>query len=161
MPKEIKEQQNQEEVVETEKAPETKEEPKVEEKQEQPVENKVEEKQEEQPEQQPQENGVENQEQPTEEQAKVEEVEETPANAIRVEDLVTKQDLQEMLGAFTAKLDAIIKENQDLKDANSKLQEKYETGDFGTENKVGGMGNQNMVKKDSYQSFEEYAKQFM
>lgn len=96
-----------------------------------------------------------------EDKAVVDSVEEgTQPNAIRVEDLVTKADLQEMLNAFNAKLDAIIKENTDLKEANSKMHDKYEVGNFGTDSKKGIMGNGD-TKTTSYQSFDEYAKQFM
>ena len=97
-------------------------------------------------------------EEESDENPKVEEIEEVKPNAIRVEDIVTKADLQEILSAFNAKLDAIIKENQDLKDANSKMHEKYEVGDFGNEIKNGTM---NVKPASQYQSFDEYSKQFM
>lgn len=74
----------------------------------------------------------------------------TAGNGTRVEDLVTKDELMEKLAAFEAKYDALLKENQDLKD-------KYENKDFG------GYQRQGMVPKDKElnQSFEEYSKNFM
>lgn len=89
---------------------------------------------------------------PTEEEAPVvQEVDETaPANGIRVEDLVTKDELMERLSAMEAKFDAVVKENQDLKD-------KYENKDFGNTAKKG------MPEKDKLanSTFEEYSRQFM
>ena len=81
----------------------------------------------------------------------VQEVDETaPANGIRVEDLVTKEELMERLSAMEAKFDAVVKENQDLKD-------KYENKDFGNNAKKG------MPEKDKLanSTFEEYSRQFM
>lgn len=69
---------------------------------------------------------------------------------IRVEDLVTKEELLEKLSAMDAKLNAVIKENEDLKD-------KYENHDFGNMQKKG------MDVKDSplvYESYDEYCKKF-
>lgn len=82
-------------------------------------------------------------------QQQVAEVEPT-GNGIRLEDLVTKDDLTERLSAIEAKLDAVIKENMDLKD-------KYENKDFGNFQKKG------MIEKDKQAntSFEEYSKNFM
>ena len=88
---------------------------------------------------------------------------ETP-NAIPVEDLVTKEDLKQALEAFSAKLDAVLKENKDLTEKlansekeNSGLKEKYEDKDFG------GMTKQGVVPKDNdaNDSFDEYSKKFM
>lgn len=71
-------------------------------------------------------------------------------NGIRVDDLVTKDELCERLAALEAKYDAVIKENQDLKD-------KYENKDFG------GFQRQGVMQKDksANSSFDEYSKQFM
>lgn len=69
---------------------------------------------------------------------------------IRVEDLVTKEELLEKLSAMDAKLNAVIKENEDLKD-------KYENHDFGNMQKKG------MDVKDNprvYESYDEYCKKF-
>lgn len=74
---------------------------------------------------------------------------EPQGNGIRVEDLVTKSELMERLAAFEAKFDALIKENQDLKD-------KYENKNFGNTQRQG------MMPKDksANSSFDEYSKQF-
>lgn len=75
---------------------------------------------------------------------------EQQGNGIRVEDLVTKDELMERLGAMEAKFQAVLKENEDLK-------EKYENKNFGNFQKQG------MLEKDKQanSSFEEYAKQFI
>lgn len=86
----------------------------------------------------------------------VEEVE--PAgNGVRVEDLVTKDDLAEKLAALEAKFDAVIKENGDLKNEVSRLQDKYEDKDFG------GLSAQGVMQKDenANSTFDEYSKKFM
>lgn len=104
------------------------------------------------------------------EQVEVQETEPT-GNGVRVEDLVTKDELAERLAAFEAKFDAVIKENTDLKEQNSKLQEslsnantqvadmkdKYETEDFGNSQRKG-VQTQNKSANDT---FAEYAKRFM
>lgn len=88
---------------------------------------------------------------------------ETP-NAIPVEDLVTKEDLKQALEAFSAKLDAVLKENKDLTEKlansekeNSGLKEKYEDKDFGDMSKKGVITKDN----DANDSFDEYSKKFM
>lgn len=89
---------------------------------------------------------------------------EPQGNGIRVEDLVTKEILAERLAAFEAKFDAVVKENQDLKEKLSEkndelngMKDKYETKDFGNFQKQG------MQVKDKHanSSFDEYSKQFM
>ena len=69
-----------------------------------------------------------------------------------------------MLDGFSAKLDAVLKENKDLKEKlaeketeNGNLKEKYENHDFGNTAKKG------VQAKDtkSIDTFEEYSKQFM
>lgn len=101
-----------------------------------------------------------------EEQEPTEEVQETQTagNGIRVEDLVTKDMLADRLSALEAKFDAVVKENEDLKNALSQksdelngMKDKYENKDFGN------MQKQGMMEKDKYanSSFDEYSKQFM
>lgn len=79
-------------------------------------------------------------------------VEETPTtgNAVRVEDLVTVDQLKDALSALEAKLDAIVQENKTLKD-------KYEETDFGAPAKKGVDGS----KGEPMESFDSYAKKFM
>ena len=87
-------------------------------------------------------------------------VNETPAvgNGIRVEDIVTKDDLKIALDSLSAKLDAIIKENTDLKAANEHIRQKYEdNGDFGGEQKQG----LDTKQRSANETFAEYSKQFM
>lgn len=85
-------------------------------------------------------------------------------NGISIDDVVTKDFLKEMLDGFSAKLDAVLKENKDLKEKlaeketeNGNLKEKYENHDFGNTAKKG------VQAKDtkSIDTFEEYSKQFM
>lgn len=94
------------------------------------------------------------QQNPTE--PKVESVEPT-GNGVRVEDIVTKDMLAERLSAFEAKFEAVVKENNDLKNKLSTMEDKYENKDFGNFNKQG------MLPKDkeANSSFDEYSKQFM
>ena len=63
---------------------------------------------------------------------------EPQGNGIRVEDLVTKEMLAERLSTLEAKFDAVVKENNDLKDKLSSkseeldgMKDKYENKDFG------------------------------
>lgn len=91
-------------------------------------------------------------EQPTDEpeqQAQVNNVE-SQGNGIRIEDLVTKEDLNERFSALEAKFAAVVKENQDLK-------EKYENQDFGTSAKKG----VDKPDKDFNSSFDEYSSKYM
>ena len=89
---------------------------------------------------------------------------ETQGNGVDINDLVTKEMLTEALKSMEAKFDAVVKENQDLKDKLSQskqdaddLREKYENKDFGNFNKQG------MIAKDKQANatFDEYSKQFM
>ena len=73
-------------------------------------------------------------------------------NGVRVEDLVTKDELAERFAALEAKYDAVIKENQDLKN-------KYENKDFGTYQKQGLLPQDETQKQ--YESFDAYSKKFM
>lgn len=97
-------------------------------------------------------------EEPTEDTAQQEQVQETEptGNGIRIEDLVTKEELADRLSAMEAKFDAVLKENGDLKNKLSAMEEKYENKDFGNLQKQG------MLEKDKQanSTFEEYARQF-
>ena len=81
-------------------------------------------------------------------------VQETPpqGNGVRVEDLVTKEELAEKFAALEAKYEAVIKENTDLKN-------KYENPDFGNHQRQG------LVPQDEeqrqYEDFDAYSKKFM
>lgn len=81
-------------------------------------------------------------------------VQETPpqGNGVRVEDLVTKEELAEKFAALEAKYEAVIKENTDLKN-------KYENPDFGNHQRQG------LVPQDEeqrqYEDFDSYSKKFM
>lgn len=89
-------------------------------------------------------------------QPQVQEVEEQ-GNGIRINDLVTKDELADRLSAIEAKFDAVVKENEDLKNKLVAMQDKYENKDFGNNS-----GNNISTKsKDVYSSFSEYSKQFM
>lgn len=81
---------------------------------------------------------------------------ETDGNGVRIEDLVTKEELAERLSAMEAKFDAVLKENGDLKNKLSAMEDKYENKDFGNFQKQG------MIEKDKQanSTFDEYAKQF-
>ena len=85
-------------------------------------------------------------------------------NGIRIEDLVTKEEMLERCAAFEAKYEAIVKENTDLKNELSKakeesngLKEKYENKDFGS------FGSKGVPEKnkDANETFDSYSKQFM
>lgn len=81
---------------------------------------------------------------------------ETAGNGVRIEDLVTKEELADRLSALEAKFDAVLKENGDLKNKLSAMEDKYENKDFGNFQKQG------MLEKDKQanSTFDEYAKQF-
>lgn len=102
-------------------------------------------------------------EEPKPENPEVQEVEPV-GNGVRIEDLVTKDELMERLSAFEAKFDALVKENTDLKDQLAKSQEetnglkdKYENKDFGN------ISRQGVIEKDksANETFDNYAKQFL
>lgn len=85
-------------------------------------------------------------------------------NGININDLVTKDMLAERLSALEAKLDAVFKENQDLKEELSKakeetngLKDKYENKDFGGNSRQGVQTKNNSANE----TFEEYAKRFL
>lgn len=107
-----------------------------------------------------------------EDEGKVVEKEVQGANAIRVEDIVTKEELNEKMQAFEAKFLALAEENKQLKDELAKekegkekaeteteaLKNKYERSDFGNIATKGAGSNSD--KGSSYQSFDEYSKNF-
>jgi hypothetical protein len=76
--------------------------------------------------------------------------EDSSAIGIAVGDLVTKEELMEKLSALEAKFDAVVKENEDLKD-------KYENKDFGNNVRKGVMEKDKIANS----TFEEYSRQFM
>ena len=89
---------------------------------------------------------------------------EPQGNGIDINDLVTKDMLAQRLSALEAKFDAVVKENQDLKDQlYSKSEEldgmkdKYENKDFGNFQKQGVQ----VRDRQANSSFDEYSKQFM
>lgn len=86
-----------------------------------------------------------------------------PLLGVRVEDIVTKNDLSQALASLSAKLDAVIKENEDLKNKltevkgeNEGLRNKYEDKDFGSMSKQGFTGKQ----ESAYESYDDYFKKF-
>lgn len=82
--------------------------------------------------------------------AQVNQTDDSQRNGVRVEDLVTKDELMERLSAMEAKFESVVKENKDLKD-------KYENKDFGN------MQRQGMLPKDRQANscFDDYSKTFM
>ena len=78
-------------------------------------------------------------------------------NGVRVEDLITKEEFESRFAALESKYDAVVKENSDLKDALSKMKEKYEDPNFGDYQKKG------VAEKDDIanDTFDSYSKQFM
>ena len=87
---------------------------------------------------------------------RVEQTEEQ-GNGVRLEDLVTKDDLAERLSAFEAKFEAILAENKALTEKLAQMSEKYEEHDFG------GFTRQGVQQKDSFanETFDSYSKQFL
>ena len=130
----------------------TEEKEKVEEK---PVEEK--EKVEEKPEEKVEKESVETQPDEIKEPENTVQETEPSGNGVAIDDLVTKDELTARLAAFEAKFDSVVKENQDLKDKISGMQEKYENKDFGASQKQG------LQKQDrsANESFEEYSRNFM
>ena len=89
---------------------------------------------------------------------------EPQGNGIPIEELVTKDMLAQRLAAFEAKFNAVVKENQDLKEQLSSkseeldgMKDKYENKDFGNFQKQG----MQVKDKQANSSFDEYSKQFM
>lgn len=81
-------------------------------------------------------------------------------NGIPLEAVALKEDVLQMLEPLNAKLDALAKENTDLREQNAGLiarLDKYEKGDFGSLSQVGDPKG----TKEKYKGFEEYSKQFM
>lgn len=79
-------------------------------------------------------------------------------NGMRIDDLVTKDEFADRIASLEAKLDAVIKENVDLKNQNSELKDKYEEKDFGVATKKGSLDKDDSTK---YSSFDEYSKNFI
>ncbi len=97
---------------------------------------------------------------PTEQVAEIE----PEGNGRSIDDYMLKDDVMALISALNAKIDAVVKENSDLKDAKAKadseaedLRNKYEKGDFGTNQKQGVMAKDKTANED----FESYSKQFM
>lgn len=100
-----------------------------------------------------------------EEQPQVKEQVNDDFTGIDISQVALKDDVNAKLDAMNAKLEAIIKENQDLKDKlsnaekeNQDLHSKYEKGDFGNN------AERNFGEKDfgqSYESADDYLKKFM
>ena len=93
----------------------------------------------------------------------VAEVEES-GNGRDINDYALKDDVMQLIQALNAKIDAVVKENGDLKeklagkdDELNGMREKYETKDFGNTQRQGVM----TKDKDANDTFEEYAKSFM
>lgn len=78
-------------------------------------------------------------------------------NGVRIEDVVLKSELEDRLAALESKLNAVIKENEDLKNQNSELKGKYEEHDFGNTTKKGILGTAAEVKTEK---FDDYAQNF-
>lgn len=93
----------------------------------------------------------------TEEEEKIVENVSPDTNGVRIEDVVLKSELEDRLAALEAKLNSVIKENEDLKDQNSELIGKYEEHDFGKTTKKGILGTAAEVKTEK---FEDYAQNF-
>ena len=106
----------------------------------------------------PQKDGEENVDETIEKSAinQVQTTEET-GNGVRIEDLVTKEELSERLSSLEAKFESVLKENGDLKNKLAEMQDKYENKDFGNFQRQGVA----VKNKDANSSFDEYSKQFM
>lgn len=100
---------------------------------------------------------VDSEELTEEEEEKIVENVSPDTNGVRIEDVVLKSELEDRLAALEAKLNSVIKENEDLKDQNSELIGKYEEHDFGKTTKKGILGTAAEVKTEK---FEDYAQNF-
>ena len=83
---------------------------------------------------------------------------EPEGNGVPLDLVVLKPYLDERLAAFEAKLDAVLKENADLKSELSATKDRYETKDFGNAQR---QGMQEMKNRGANDTFDEYSKQFM
>jgi uncharacterized protein involved in exopolysaccharide biosynthesis len=104
---------------------------------------------------------------PTEQVVEVDE----SGNGRDINEYALKEDVMQLVQALNAKLDAVVKENSDLKEKlagkddelhNKEnelngMREKYENKDFGNTQKQGIM----TKDKSANETFEEYAKSFM
>lgn len=91
----------------------------------------------------------------------VQDVPQQEPNAIPLDQVVTKDELTQYLDALNAKFDAVVKENADLKDKLSSMQDKYENKDFGNMHKQGLIPNDESANNQFKETFESYAKKFM
>jgi len=108
-----------------------------------------------------------------EKQEPVVEEETTSHEAIRVEDLMTKEEFEAKMSAFEAKFEALVKENQDLKEQNAQLLDGKEKAEAETENlknkyeknDFGNIASKNIGSGEkvdgAYQTYAEYSKKFM
>lgn len=171
-PKEIKEQETQEKVEVEQKEQPVKEAPKDEKAEQVPAEKKEDVKE---TETKTEEKEVEQEPQADKEGEGTPVVEEEvhEANAIKVSDLMTKDEFYARIDALNAKIDAVMKENENLKAQNAELldgktkaeemanqmKDKYENHSFGNYQKQGVV--QDGKGAGAYQSFDDYSKQFM
>lgn len=95
------------------------------------------------------------------EQQVVQELPQQEPNAIPLEQVVTKDELFQYLDAMNAKFDAVVKENADLKDKLSSMQDKYENKDFGNAQKQGLIQSDKNANEQFNETFESYSKKFM
>ena len=79
------------------------------------------------------------------------------AEGISIKDLVTKEELFAKFEAFEAKYDAVVKENEDLKNRLSQMEDKYENKDFGSVQRKG----IDVKNNSANDTFEAYSRQFM
>lgn len=84
---------------------------------------------------------------------------EVEGNGIRIDQLVTKDELGERLSALEAKYNAIVEENTDLKNKLSAIHDKYEVNDFGNQSKKG--IDDKGENRSANETFDSYSKQFM
>lgn len=98
---------------------------------------------------------VSNNENPSQEQGE---------NGIPIDDVMLKSEAQKYFESFEAKLNSIVKENQDLKNAkaeleaqNKELKDKYENNSFGNYNDKSTNDNN---KSNNYESANDYFSKF-
>ena len=85
-------------------------------------------------------------------------------NGIPIDDVMLKSEAQKYFESFEAKLNSIVKENQDLKNQkaeleaqNKELKDKYENNSFGNYNDKSTNDNN---KSNNYESADEYFSKF-
>ena len=85
-------------------------------------------------------------------------IDETPTgNGARIEDLITKDEFEARFAALESKYDAVLKENNDLKEALAKMTEKYEDPNFGDYQRRGVQSKDDIAND----TFDSYSRQFM